>query len=247
MRKINTTKYMVWFVFGISFFINGCLFKTGVEGKNWFKYASKYDQAFRKMQADGILDDYNKMRKIEDKFLQTEPPTEDEILFVLKSPDRRLQRVGLVAMYLKPIETDQLLDILFEFLKEQDLEFRWYAAHSLAKFTNFSESKRADLGQKLLETINSRKYKEVAVQEMFLLAKFPSEEAAFMLARQLMKEGKEHKSFRYGAFRALKQMGDSYFTKATEYVNKNGSPEIKEELLEWENLWKMANTPTPKE
>jgi len=75
--------------------------------------------------------------------------------------------------------------------------------------------------------------------EFSLLVKFPSEEAAQFLARQLIKEGEEDRIrvLRYAAFKALKQMGDSYFNYAADYVNSKGSPEIKEEFLNRENSW----------
>ncbi len=37
-------------------------------------------------------------------------------------------------------------------------------------------------------------------------------------------------------------MSDSYYDEAVEYVNKHGSPEIKNELLEWEKLWEEEET-----
>jgi hypothetical protein len=40
------------------------------------------------------------------------------------------------------------------------------------------------------------------------------------------------------AFYALKKMGNSFYDEAAEYVKKHGSPEIKMELLGWENSWK---------
>jgi hypothetical protein len=51
-------------------------------------------------------------------------------------------------------------------------------------------------------------------------------------------EGKENLLYRHFAFKALKEMGDSYYDEAAEYVNKHGSPEIKKELLKEENSWK---------
>ena len=241
MRKINNIWYMIWFVIGISLFISGCPSKSGVERKKWFQYASKYDQAMSKMWAsEGALDDYNKVLKMEQKFLRTRQPTETEIISVLRSPNRRFQRIALVAMSIKPIETDQLTDILFELLQEQDPEFRWYALESLVKFTKFPESRKADLGEQLLEIIKTRKDNELSPREISLLAKFPSEEAAQFLTEQVMKEGKEKRIrlFRNLALRALKEMGDSYYDEAAEYVNKHGSPEIKKELLDLENHWK---------
>jgi hypothetical protein len=239
MRKINNIWYMIWFVIGVSLFISGCPFKSGVEGKKWFRYASKYDQAWIKTWASGgAIQDYNKTIKIRQKFLREKQPTETEIISVLRSPNRRFQRVGLAAMSIAPIETDQLTEILFEFLQDQDPEFRWYAISSLKKFTQFPESKKADLGKQLLEIIKTKKDNESSIEEISLLAKFPSEEAALFLTEQLMKEGKENRIriFRYVAFRALKEMGDSYYDEAAEYVNKHGSPEIKKELLEQEKL-----------
>ncbi len=56
-----------------------------------------------------------------------------------------------------------------------------------------------------------------------------------------MKEGKDPiiRAFRYTAFRALKEMGNSFYDEAAEYVNKHGSPEIKEELWEKEEAWDL--------
>jgi len=240
MRKIHKICYVIWLVVGLSLFISGCPFKSGVEGKAWFQYASKYDQEWSKMAASGgALQDYNKVLKMEQKFLRAKQPTETEIISVLRSPNRRFQKVALVAMSLKPIETDQLTDILFEFLRvrDQEPEFRWYAMLSLDKFTKFPESKKADLGKQLLEIIKSEKDDALPLPQRFtILAKFPSEEAALFLTEQLMKEGKERRIliFRLMAFKALKKMGDSYYDQAAEYVNKHGSSEIKKELLERE-------------
>lgn len=240
MRKINNIWPMIWLVIGISLFISGCPFKSGVEGKAWFQYASKYVQAWRKMAASkGDLRDYNKMYKMGQKFLQAKQPTEDEIMSVLRSSDRRFQIVGLAAMSLKPIETNQIMDILFEFLKDHDQEFRWYARASLLKITKFPESKSADLGKQLLEIIKNREENQLSPEEFLLLAKFPSKEATLFLTEQLMKEGKDNhiRLFRIAAFRALKEMGDSYYDEAADYVNNHGSPDIKKDFLEMENRW----------
>ena len=234
---------MIWFVIGISLFISGCPFKSGVEGKAWFRYASKYDQARNiaianaAAEKETAMEDLARMDKPKQKFLRAKQPTETEIISVLRSPNRRFQRVGLAAMSLKPIETDQLIDILFEFLQDQDPEFRWYAIVSLEKFTKFPESKKVSLGKQLLEIIKKEKNKGLSIQKFSLLAKAPSEEAARFLTEQLMKEGEENYLYRNFAFNALKEMGDSYYEEAAEYVNKHGSPKIKKELLEREKSW----------
>jgi len=243
MRKINNIWYMIWFVIGISLFISGCPSKFGVEGKAWFQYASKFDEASNIAMANDAdkkgtaTDDLAKMDKLKQKFLRAKQPTEAEIISVLRSPNRRFQRVGLAAMSLKPIETDQLAEILFEFLQDQDPEFRWYAAYSLEEFTKFPESKKVNLGKQLLEIAKNEKEKGISIGEFLLLAKFPSKEASLFLTEQLMKEGKENFLYRNFAFNALKEMGDLYYDEAAEYVNNHGSPEIKKELLELQNSW----------
>lgn len=248
MRKINKIWYVICLVVGLSIFISSYPFKSGVERKAWFRYALKYDQAWSKMAASGgALQDYAKVLKMEKKFLRAKQPIETEIISVLRSPNKRFQKVALVAMSIKPIETDQLTDILFEFLQAQDPEFRWYAMLSIDKFTKFPESRKADLGKQLLEIIKNEKDDALPLPQRFnLLVRFPSEEAAQFLTEQLMKKGKENRIriFRYLAFTTLKEMGDSYYDEAAEYVNKHGSPEIKKELLEWESWWK--NNPTEK-
>jgi len=234
-------------VIGISIFFPGCLFKSGVEGKAWFRYASKYDKAMNKMEASGgALQDYNKMYKIGQKFLQAKQPTETEIISVLRSSNRRFQKIGLISMSLRPIETDTLIEILFEFLRDQDPAFRWYAIVSLEKITKFPESKKADLGKYLLDTIKTRKDNELSIGEISLLAKFPSAEVAQFLTELLMKEGQENliRIFRYTAFTTLKEMGDSYYNEAAEYVDKHGATAIKKKLADHEKFWKEQNTLT---
>jgi hypothetical protein len=146
-------------------------------------------------------------------------------------------------MSLKPIETDQLIDILFEFLRSQEPEFRWYAMLSLDKFTKFPESRKADSGKQLLEIIKNEKEDALPLRPRFsLLVKFPSEEAALFLTELLMKEEKEDRisASKIFAFDALKKMGDSYYDGAAEYVNKHGSPETKKELLELEEAFQLT-------
>ncbi|NIV97891.1 hypothetical protein GWN26_01560 [Candidatus Saccharibacteria bacterium] len=241
MRKIHKIWYVIWLVAGLSLFISGCPSKSGVEGKAWFRYASKFDEARNITMANddakkGTTDeDFARMDKIKQKFLRAKQPTETEIISVLKSPKRRFQKTGLVAMFLKPIETEQLTEILFGFLQDKDNHFRINALYSLKKFTKFPESRKADLGKQLLEIIKHEKSKEIFLAEFHLLAKFPSEEAALFLTEQLMKEGKENYLNRNLAFYALKKMGNSYCDEAAEYVKKHGSPEVKKELLERES------------
>lgn len=212
-----------------------------VEANAWSQYASQYDQAMIKMWASGGA--LGKVYKMEQKYLRAKQPTETEIISVLRSPSREFQRVGLVAMSIKPIETDQVIDILFEFLQEQDREFIWYALESLAKFTKFPESKKADLGEQLLEIIKNRKDSELSLREFSLLAKFPSKEAALFLTEQLMKEGKDShiQIFKCCALRALKELGDSYYDEAAEYINRHGSPEIKKEFMEHVEAFQLIN------
>ena len=248
MRKINEIWYVIWFVIGISLFISGCSDKSGIEGKAWFRYASKYDQA-RKAQNIALANAVSKnepvkvpweslakMSKIKQKFLRAKQPTEKEIISVLRSPNRKFQRVGLIAMYLKPIQTDQLIDVLFEFFQDQDRDFRRYAVYSFLDFTKIPELKKDSLGRRLLETIKNEKTPELFIRKFSLFAKFPSKEAALFLTEQLMKEGKENRVYRSFAFRTLKEMGDSYYDEAAEYVNKHGSPEIKKEFSEREKM-----------
>jgi len=253
MRKIHRIWYVICLVAGISLLITIYPFKSGVEGKAWFRYALKYDQARSKMIANDIAgkkitrQDFFKPSKIGQRFLRARQPTETEIISVLMSPNRRFQRVGLVAMSIKPIETDQLIDILFEFLRDQDPEFRWYAIVSLEKFTKFPESRKAGLGKQLLDIIKKEKDKGLSIQEFSLLAKAPSEEAALFLTEQLMKEGEENYLYRNFAFNALQEMGGSYYDEAAEYVNTHGSCEIKNELSEREITWEKIKSPTGKE
>ena len=238
---------MIWFVIGISLFISGCPFKSGVERKAWFRYASQYDQVWSEAIANDVAKKGNdiqlitKMDKFKHKYLQSIQPTETEIISVLRSPNRRFQKIALAAMSLKPIETDQLTDILFEFLRDQEPEFRRYAMISLDEFTKFPESKKADLGKQLLEIIKKEKDDALPLFEQFnLLVRFQPEGTAKFLTELVMKEGKEKSIplFRNLALRALKEMGDSYYDEAAEYVNKHGSTEIKKELLDFENYWK---------
>lgn len=245
MRKTYKIWCVIWLVVGLSIFISGCTYKSGVEGKPWFRYALKFDEARSEAIANELagkksaLQDFAKMAKIKQKFLRAKQPTETEIIFVLRSPKRRFQRVGLAAMSLKPIETDQLVDILFEFLQDKDRDFRWCAKYALDEFSEFSESKKAKLGRQLLEIIKNEKDTGLAIAEFSLLAKFPSEEASRFLTEQLMKEGGERENYLYRnfAFNALKKMGNSYYDQAAEYVNEHGSPEIKKELSQRENSW----------
>jgi len=237
MRKINKIWSVIWLVIGLSIFISGCPFKSGVEGESWFRCASEFDQARSKLIANEVagkksaIQDISKMSQIKQKFLRAKQPTETEIISVLRSPNRRFQRVGLVSMSLKPIETYQLIDILFDFFQDQDRDYRWYAVDAFLDFTNIPESKKNSLRKRLLETIKSEKNQELFIKKFSLFAKFPSKEAALFLTEQLMKEGKENRLYRSFAFRTLKKMGDSYYDEAAEYVNKHGSPEIKKELL----------------
>jgi HEAT repeat protein len=244
-QRNNKIWYVIWFVIGISLFISGCPFKSGVEGKAWFRYASEFDQARDIAMANDAAkkgtanEDLAKMDKLKQKFLRAKQPTETEIITVLKSPNRRFQKIGLVAMSLKPIETEQLTEILFGLLQDNDFYFRVDALYALKKFTKFPDSKKVDLRKQLLEIIKNEKAKGILLDEFYLLAKFPSEEAALFLTEQLMKEGKENYLYRNIACNALKRMGDSYYDQAAEYVDKHGSPEIKEELWEREEAWDL--------
>jgi hypothetical protein len=241
MRRISHLWYAVWFAIGVSLFVSGCPSKSGVEGKAWFRYASKYDQARSIMVANMAADpnrfrqDYTEVWKMQQKLLQAKQPTETEVISVLRSPDKRFQRVGLAAMSLKPLETDMVTDVLYEFLQDQNRDFRLYAVFSLKEFP---ESRKVILGKQLLEIIRKEKDVELLSREMLLLGRFPSEDAVPYLTEQLVKEGVDNRVIRWSAFVALKKMGDSYYDKAAEYVNKHGSPDIKKELLDRENYWK---------
>ncbi len=242
MRGIYKIRYAIWLVAGLSLFISGCPFKSGVEGKAWFRCASKFDQA-RSDLANGFAGEnsarraWDRMEKMRNFFLEAKQPTEEEIISVLKSPNRRFQRVGLAAMSAKPIETEQIVDILFEFLQDDDRDFRYYAAYSLRNFTNIPESKKVSLGKQLLEIIKKEKDKGLSIMEFSLFAEFPSEEAGRFLAEQMVKEGEENLLYRHFAFNVLKEMGDLYYDEAKEYVNAHGSSEIKDEVLKNEKAW----------
>ncbi len=239
IRRSNKI-WQIWSIVGISLFVLGCPLKSGVEKEEWFRLASKYDQALSEMWAsEGDLKDFNEVSEISQKFLYAKQPAETEIIFLIQSPNRKFQRICLAAMSLKPIETDQMTNILFEFLQDHDPIFRWYAVRSLGKLSRFPESKKAELGKQLLEIVKTKKENELIIEDISLLGKFPSNETAFFLTKQLMKEGEEKsmRIFRLAAFRALKEMGNSYYDGASEYVKNHGSSEIRNELSELEKSW----------
>jgi len=249
MKKINIILFIIFIIVGLSLFFGRSLFKSGVERKAWFQYASEYSQAMSKMWASGgALEDYYKTNRIGQIYLKTEQPNEEEMISVLRSQDRSMQIVGLAAMSIKPIETEKIIDILFDFMQNQDPELRWYARNSLLKIKNFPENKKDDLGKKLLDIIKNRKENELSVEEVSLLAKFPSKEAVSFLTDLFMKEGNDENTrlFRVLAFRTLKEMGDSYYDKAAEYIKIHGSPEIQEEFTKRVKSWKELHTPTEK-
>lgn len=232
--------YIVLLFFTIMLFLIGCASEQG----KWFHYARKYDQTRNKMIAraatGNFLSDYNETNKIRQKFLNARQPTEAEIITALNSSNRKFQRIGLAAMSLKPIETDQIVEILFEFLQDENFYFKEYALLALKEFEKFPESKKDVLGKQLLEIIKGeeKKGKEgISFREFSLLAKFPSQDSVSFLTERLMREGAENKLFRIAAFSALKKMGEPYYSQATEYVKKHGNSEIKNELLERENTW----------
>ena len=237
MKTICNTLCTMSLTIACFLFISGCSDKSDLERKAWFQCVSKYDRAMMQTwESDWALKDYSKVLKIKQKYLQISQPSETEIVSVLRSSSRNFQRVALVAMSIKPIETDQMADVLFEFLQDQDPVFRWYTLESLDKFSNFSEIKKADLGEKLVEIVRTRQDDELSPREFTLLANFPSEKAALFLTEQLMREGEERRisTFRYFAFKALKEMGNSYYDKAVKDMYKHGSSEMKKELLVWE-------------
>jgi hypothetical protein len=252
MRKSNEIWYAIWFVVAVSLFISGCPFKSGVEEKEWFQYASKLDQERKKTLAHmaankgEFIVDIAKIKKISQKLLRVRQPTETEIISALRSPNRRFQRVALVAMSIKPIETEKVMDILFVFFQDEDPEFRLHALLSLEQFSKIPESRKADFGKRLFEIIKTREDNELSPQELSSLAKVPSEEAAGFLTEQLMRDGEDIRLFRYCAFKALREMGDSYYNEAAEHVNKHGSPEIKKDLLAWEKPLLEKNNGQPK-
>ena len=218
-------------------FVSGCSDKTELEGNAWFRCAEKYDRAMTDMWAsDGTMKAYNTVSQIKQQYLQTSQPSETELVSMLQSPNRHFQRVALVAMSIKPIDTDQIVDALFKFLQDRDPDFRWYALESLAKFSTFSEITRANLGEKLLQIVKARKDEDLSPREFTLLAKFPSEETARFLTEQLMREGEETRisMLRYVAFRALREMGAPYYDNAIKEVHTNGAPGIRRSILMWE-------------
>jgi hypothetical protein len=242
-------------------FVSGCSDKPELEGDAWFRCAEKYDRVMTDMWASGgTVKAYNTvlqikqqylqtsqpseiellsmLLQIEQQYLQTSQPSETELVSMLRSPNRHSQRVALVALSIEPIETDQIVDALFEFLQDRDPAFRWYALESLAKFSTFSEITRANLGEKLLQIVKARKDEDLSPREFTLLAKFPSEKTARFLTEQLMKEGEETRIsiLRHVAFRALKEMGASYYENAVKDVHKNGGPGIRRDILMWEKF-----------
>jgi hypothetical protein len=241
-------KIIILFI-GISLFIFGCMFKSGLEKKEWFRYAAKYDSQRQKLdKSGGLIKYFSNMEKMRHKFLQSEQPSESEIISVLKSKDMRTQKIGLVAMSLKPIQTDQLADILIEFLQDQDFYFKQYACSALDQFAFFSESKKPQLEKQLLQIVKEeipKGKKGIAFQEFSLLAKVPSQETATFLEEQLIKEGKENRILRLAAFVALKKMGDSYLDRAAEYVKENGNVELQKEFLGNQNYYNDPNNIVP--
>jgi hypothetical protein len=191
------------------------------------------------------LKDWAGMSKMAQKFRGGAQPTEDEIVSLLSSPDRNLQRVALAAMSLKPIETDRLIDVLFGFLDDGDYYFKAYALAALDEFTDFPQSQKPELGRRLLQIVRSRPRDDLMPEEVLLLARFPSQEAAVFLTDILITEGSDRRTqlFRFVAFKTLKQMGDSYYDQAAACADQLCTPQIKEELLDWESVWQDEAPP----
>lgn len=239
--KINHGMLYAMLLVILCLFLSGCSGKSELEKKAWFQYASKYDRLMSNISEkdSGVMKDMNEALKIIQKYRQVSQPSETEILSILSSSNRGIQRVALSAMSIKPIETDQIAGILFEFLQGQDPVFRWYTLEALNKFSDFSEIMQADLSGKLLDLVKTRKDEELSPRELELLAKFPSEKAALFLTEQLMRESAESRRssiLRFVAFKALFEMGGSYYDNAVKEVHKHGRTEIKEQMMRWEKF-----------
>lgn len=229
---------------GVFLFISGCTAKPAVEKERWFIYASKYDCERNTLIVTGDMKYFGGMDKNRKRFLQSTQPTESEIVSVLKSTDRKFQKVGLAALSLKPVETNEVLNLLIGFLQDPNFYFKEYACSALDEFIEFPESRKAELSKELLKIIkieNEKGKHGIAFQEFSLLAKCPSHEAAQFLSDQLIIEGKENKIPRLAAFRALQTMGNPYYGQAAEYVKNNGSAEIQKEFLDRQNFYNDPN------
>jgi hypothetical protein len=222
-------------VIACCFLFAGCPPRAGIEKKAWFRYASDFDAARNIAMAndaskkDTAMEDLARLEKLRQAFLQAEMPTEAEIVSLLRSPDRRLQKVGLVAMSLRPIQTEKVLTILLEYLQDKDFFYKVDAVYALGKFASFPKS--VDLERRLLMIAGNESQVGVLCFEIALLARFPSDEVAQYMMQELVKEGAESYIIRRSAADALKKMGDSYYQNALEYVRKHGSPELVTELL----------------
>jgi hypothetical protein len=237
---------------GLSLFASSCRAKPNIEKTVWFQRASQYDQARTRMlknigtSEEKFVNDFFETDKRKQQYLQAKQPTEEEIVSVLRSPNIRVQRVGLAAMSLRPIETAQVRNILFEFITHPDRDFRLYVVFSLEEFKSPS-LQSTELEQQLLELLKAEGDAEVLFQGIPLLGKFHIEEAVPYLTDQLMKEGDENVIFRFAAFVALKEMGEPYYAKAADYINRYGSSEVRKDLSDREHWWKKMKPPKNKE
>ncbi len=216
-------------------------FVQGIQGARWFSTASEYEQALNKMWASGgALEDFAEVRKKQKLLLKRKLPSEKIIINILESPNREIQKTGLAGMSLKPVETEKVMDILIEFLQDDDIECRYYATKSLNAFKEFPEPRRESLGNLFLEIIKKEEEgQSIPIEGYSLLAKCPSKNTAQFLTEKLMLDGEDRNTLisRLFAFSALKEMGESYYSQAVEYVNEHGSKDIKKKLLEQEKAW----------
>ncbi len=235
MRKFE----VVWstgFVLGMFLSLCGCSRRSDVENTDWFKCAQKYDKAYSKMLMEmdretlekDLMDEVSKLRE---KFLQSRQPEQSEIVSVLRSPSRKLQRIGLAAMSLRLAQTDEVVEILFEFLQGQNREFRWYAVHALGELRPLEEAKRASWGRQLLEITRRERDVQIQMKEIFLLGELGCEEAIPFLTEQLMKEGEEYFGLRVVAYLSLWKMGGPFYDKVANY----SSAEIRKAVEDLEN------------
>jgi hypothetical protein len=214
---------------------------SGIEKEPWFLYARDYVEGYElphKFGATHGEKDPLSMPKIEKakrSYLNSRPPTAEEIMGILSSRDDLRTKIALGAMVLKPLPDYEVMKKIISFWNHPSRVHRDFASRCLVKIQKNQIKDFPDLGDMILQYANNTSDQWVLSNSIRILGKFNNPKYLPFIVIHLKKH--DNKMLYYSSFEALKEMEDKYFEQVRSRLRREGDTATLEKLDQTQKFW----------
>ena len=251
-KRIDIFFFLVSTLLFVVSCVNGstrCLDRSRIEKEPGFIFAEDYVAGYEigyKFGATNEEKAISSMVQIETakkNYLNSKPPTGQEILAVLNSKDNHRNKVALGAMVLQPLPEYDVVRKIVSFLNHPCQLHRDFVSLALLTIEKDNIKDFQDLGDEIFQIAKKEGDDLVLARGIETLGKFNNPKYLQFIVKYLRKT--HNPLFYYSSFHALKEMDDKYFQQVRRQLKKEGDLKTLESIDRTEDFWKRTQRPLP--